>query len=69
MIRIAIPYKRVVTKIPLAVLSRCVFTYIVNKTALAKRHRAPTEVINPLVLKKYSRNSPKVKLRKFEENK
>ena len=52
MIKIAIPYKRVVTKIPLAVLSRCVFIYIVNKTALAKRQRAPTEVINPLVLKK-----------------
>jgi hypothetical protein len=48
----AIPYTRVVAKIPLAVLSRCVFIYIVNKTAFAKRQRAPTEVISPLVLKK-----------------
>lgn len=52
MIRIAIPYTRVVTKIPLAVLSRCVFIYSVNKTAFAKRQRAPTEVIKLLVLKK-----------------
>jgi hypothetical protein len=51
------PYISVTTKIPLAVSSRCVFTYAVNKITLAKRLREPMEVMSRLLLIKFSRNS------------
>ncbi len=52
-------------KMPLAVLSRCVFTYIVNKITLASRESEPIEVISLLSLRKEVKEITKTEMTEY----